>query len=106
MRVIWGSERDGGVHFSPGRLGPPISTTWVVQSGPPISLKLCLWGFSGVLIMMVKSVFEMAAEYGSYRTPENPHRQNFSEIGDPDWVTQVAIWMVRDHPRGKRTADS
>ncbi|VDL66394.1 unnamed protein product [Nippostrongylus brasiliensis] len=53
--------------FYVGGLGPPISTTWVAQSGPPISLKLCLRVFSGALNAMVKPVFQMAAEYGSYR---------------------------------------
>ncbi|VDL76377.1 unnamed protein product [Nippostrongylus brasiliensis] len=51
---------------------------------------------------MVKSVFQMTAEYGSYRTPENPYRQSFSEIGDPGWTTQVAIWVVRDYPTDNR----
>ncbi|VDL75430.1 unnamed protein product [Nippostrongylus brasiliensis] len=37
---------------------------------------------------MVMSVFQMAAEYCSYRTPENPHGRSFSEIGDRDWTTQ------------------
>ncbi|VDL73775.1 unnamed protein product [Nippostrongylus brasiliensis] len=46
-------------------------------------------GFSVVLNTMVKSVFQTATEHGSYRTPENPRRQGFSEIGDPDWTTQV-----------------
>ncbi|VDL62363.1 unnamed protein product [Nippostrongylus brasiliensis] len=47
-------------------------------------------GFSGVLNTMVKTVSGMAAEYGSYRTLNNPSpMQSFSEIGDPDWTTQV-----------------
>ncbi|VDL74747.1 unnamed protein product [Nippostrongylus brasiliensis] len=36
------------------------------MSGSPISLKLCLWGLSGILNMMVKYVFQMAADYGNY----------------------------------------
>ncbi|VDL74478.1 unnamed protein product [Nippostrongylus brasiliensis] len=56
---------------------------------PPISLKLCLWGFSGVLNMMVNSVFRMAAEYGSSRTPESPLNKILIGIGDRNWTTQV-----------------
>ncbi|VDL65228.1 unnamed protein product [Nippostrongylus brasiliensis] len=48
------------------------------------SADLCLWALFGVLDTMVKSVFQMAAEYGSYGTPENLHGRSFSEIGDPD----------------------